>query len=569
MTTCDNAQLCADLERDPRCFARYSEDSRGADLQVGRLDTHISTLLFVDQHVYKIKKAILTPFLDFSTLELRRHFCAEEVRLNRRLAPDVYCGVVPIWQHEDGTPRVGLPDSSPGAASAAASSSGGKTETDSPPVVEYAVEMRLLPRHQMMDARLDRGEVDNLDLNRLVDLLVEFHGAASTGEAVDPYGTPDAVAAVVTDNVRELAPYIEAGLLTKELQLFLEQRATDFLSSQRSLLETRVQEGRIRDGHGDLHAANICLRDSDIVVYDCIEFSPRFRCGDVAADLAFLAMDLDLRRFRGFSRYLVHRYAQVSGDHDLQQVVDFYKAHRALVRAKVAGIQAAACSEPAAAAKLLEHGREYVHLAVSYSFPTVLIITCGLPASGKSWAAHAVAQPFEAAYISSDIERTKLPPRQASDSSHGESIEELSDATDSAGSLDAGRYAPQEVERVYRHLRDRASTLLADRRSVVVDATFGDAERRASFVALGAERGVPVVILHRICDDGEATGRLEARANRPSEPSEADARVRDLIASRFEAPVSEPGATVVTVGTVADPTCVAQRVLHALVATTH
>ena len=180
-------------------------------------------------------------------------------------------------------------------------------------------------------------------------------------------------------------------------------RLGSFLAAERDLFEQRVAEGRIRDGHGDLHAGNICLTADGFVVYDCIEFAPRFRCGDVACDLAFLAMDLDYRGFRAFSRFLVRCYARHAGDTELGRLMDFYKSYRAVVRAKVASLAAAEPELPfqEREAKRLE-GLRYFNLAAAYELPPSLILTCGLPASGKSTAARHLALPFEALVLRSE-----------------------------------------------------------------------------------------------------------------------------------------------------------------------
>ncbi|MEM7168374.1 MAG: AAA family ATPase, partial [Planctomycetota bacterium] len=510
---------------------------------VERIDTHISTLFFAGGYVYKVKKAVQTPFLDFSTVRLRRHFCEEEVRLNRRLAPEVYLGVVAIQQRPSGELCVAPTDSSDGS------------------VVDYAVQMEELPREQMLDARLQRAEIDNSDINALVQLLADFHAAAACDGDVAQYGAPDAIRDIVLGNVEELEPSIQTGLLTAEMQEFLRRRATAFLDQNEALLAARVRDGRIRDGHGDLHAANICVRESDIVVYDCIEFTPRFRCGDVAADLAFLAMDLDYRQFRGFSRYFVRRYAQVVHDDALSKLVDFYKAHRALVRAKVVAMQQAASTDVDDSRRLMRSAQQYVHLAASYAFPRTLILMCGLPGSGKSWAARALVRPFEAVHLASDVVRKEFEQR-----AERTAVADCQSRSQAEGAtLDAGRYDVEQVERVYQRLAQRAGAALDDHRSVVVDATFGIARRRSQFVALANERGVPVVIVHRTCDLDETTRRLAARATDPDEASEADLHVHELLASRFEAPMDSAQAPVVEVGDVATPEDVARALFNRLI----
>ena len=194
---------------------------------------------------------------------------------------------------------------------------------------------------------LARGELDNSHIGAVVELLADFHATAATGEGVDVHGTPEAVAANAEENFDALRPLVDAGddaLLGRAHFGLLVERCRNFLARRRALLERRVASGRIRDGHGDMHAGNLCFTDAGLVAYDCIEFSARYRCADVAAELAFLAMDLDERGYRAFSAYLVKTYAMRTHDPELRELIDFYKAYRAVVRGKVAALR---CADPA------------------------------------------------------------------------------------------------------------------------------------------------------------------------------------------------------------------------------
>jgi aminoglycoside phosphotransferase family enzyme len=236
--------------------------------------THISVLFFARGRVYKIKKPVDLGFLDFTTLQRRRFFCEEEVRLNRRLAPDTYLGVASVARDSDGHIRI--------------HSAGAAPSRVPEEVIEYAVEMRRLPADRMLDHLLDHGAVDNAVLDRLVDVLVEFHRSAPTGEGVDEFGAPEAVARAVLDNLRHSRPFAgplrasasgSVATLSPILHDHLVASTESLLRKHRALFVQRVGDGRIRDGHGDLHAGNICLTDAGIVIYDCIEFTPHLRCG--------------------------------------------------------------------------------------------------------------------------------------------------------------------------------------------------------------------------------------------------------------------------------------------------
>jgi aminoglycoside phosphotransferase family enzyme len=334
-------------------------------------ETHVSWLFFAGERVYKVKKPVRFPFLDFSTAERRRLFCEEEVRLNRRLVQGVHLGVVPIARGPDGLHRIG-----------------GWGET-----VEHAVLMKRLPSDRMLDALLERGAIDNALLERLAHVLARFHGEADAGSEVAQHGTPEAVRRNVLDNLAELAPFVKGApaptsgspldlgpslhALVPELHAFLVARAEEFLDAHGELLARRVAQGRVRDGHGDLHAENICvLAVGKLAIYDCIEFNPALRAGDVAGDVAFLLMDLEYRGYPGHAGFLARRYAQEAQDPELELLLPFYKAYRACVRAKVALLGAAEGDAKARALARVRAAR-YLHLAAGYDLPAAVILIAG------------------------------------------------------------------------------------------------------------------------------------------------------------------------------------------------
>jgi aminoglycoside phosphotransferase family enzyme/predicted kinase len=474
------------------------------------VETHISLVFLAGDRVYKVKKALDLGFLDYSTLERRRLCCEEEIRLNERLAPGVYLGVVPITREADGSLRV----------------------AGQGPSVEVAVEMRRLPAQRMLDRLLAAGEIDNEQMDALAELLARFHGRSATGPGIDEFGALAAVAFNTRENFEQTEPFVArpggigpAGIRTvsPELHAFLREASERFLERESALLDKRLREGCIRDGHGDLHAGNVCLTDAGILVYDCIEFAPRFRCGDVACDLAFLAMDLDYRGFRGFARYLVRRYAEHARDRDLEKLVGFYKGYRAVVRAKVASIGAASAGLPPESRenRRLEAMR-YFHLAAAYELPPVLMLTCGLPASGKTTAARFLAAPFEALSLRSDTRRKLLggvPPSMHASAEFGQGI-----------------YTPGMTEQTYRALLDDADPALRSGRSVVVDASFSRAAQRASFAELARSLGAPFLVVETTASEETIRERMALRARDPHEASDADIGVYLGMRDTYEAP---------------------------------
>jgi aminoglycoside phosphotransferase family enzyme/predicted kinase len=474
------------------------------------VQTHLSLVFLAGDRVYKVKKPLDLGFADYSTLERRRRFSEAEVRLNRRLAPDVYLGVVPITRGSDGSLRIG-----------------GRGET-----VEVAVEMRRLPADRMLDRLLCAGEIDNEQMDTLAELLVRFHSEAATGAGVDEHGRPEAVAFNVRENFEQTGPFAappgsigEAGprTLSPELRAFLLIAAGRFLADERDLLERRVREGRIREGHGDLHAGNVCYAREGIVVYDCIEFASRLRCGDVACDLAFLAMDLDYRGFRGFSRYLVRGYAERAGDAELERLVGFYKGYRAIVRAKVASFAAVEPElAPAERASRRLEAMRYFHLAASYELEPVLILTCGLPASGKSTAARRLGEPFEAVMLRSDTRRKHLA---------GMAAQQRASAA-----FGSGIYAPAMTDRVYRALLADAREALHTGRSVVVDASFSRADQRTPFLELADTVGAPAIVVETVAPEATIRERMAARSLDLGEVSDADFGVYLRMRDEYEPP---------------------------------
>lgn len=465
-------------------------------------------LFFAEDLVYKVKKDVDFGFLDYTTLAQRQYFCEEEVRLNRRLAEDVYLGVVPITRDDDGVIRVR-----------------GDGET-----IEYAVEMKRLPVDGMLASVLERGEIDNRVLEAIAELLVRFHEQCDTGEGVDEHATPEALGEQLNQNFaqsrRFIAPAESIGLngatITKALHAFLHEWCTAFLDQHRALFKQRIADSRVREGHGDLHAGNICLLPDKIVVYDCIEFTRQFRCRDVACEIGFLAMDLDARGYRGFARFLTHRYTSLANDESFDAVLPFYKVHLAFVRGKVASLRAA--DESVSDEEREEATREaarYFHLAASYTLPPVAILTCGLPAAGKSRLAQATARPFEAVVLRSDVIRKGLAGLQPTER-----------GDDGAVNI----YTAAFTGRTYDTLLERAVEALERGRSVVLDATFASRAQRDRAMTMLRKRSAPCVLVHLDPPESVIAERMRDRSGDASEVSDADWDVYVKARQRFESP---------------------------------
>ncbi len=309
--------------------------------QVELVQTQISYVLLAGEYVYKIKKPVDMGFLDYTTLEKRLYYCKKEVELNRRLCADAYLGVVPITKEKDWI-------------------IGGKGEAK-----EYAVKMRRLPQDAMMDTLLRQNKVTPAMVEKVARILVAFHKKAATNKEITRLGGIEAVVQNTSENFSQTEKYFGVIIEPPTYQR-IKSYTENFIKANRALFLKRMAAGRVRDGHGDLHAAHICFYKG-VCIYDCIEFIDRLRYTDVAADIAFLAMDLDHYGRQDLSGIFIDAYVSQSGDKELLKLLNFYKCYRAYVRGKVGCFQyddqyiSAAEKE-----KIAANARSYFELAESY-----------------------------------------------------------------------------------------------------------------------------------------------------------------------------------------------------------
>ena len=332
------------------------------------VQTQMSFIFLAGEYVYKVKKPVNLGYLDYTTLEKRHFFCQQELELNRRLCPDVYLAVVPITMSLRGAKR---------RSNLVRIEGQGKA-------TEYAVKMRQLPHDRMMDVLLPRGEVTPEMVARVAEKLADFHKKAETNEEIAAFGRLDVIRHNCDENFAQTEKYIGLTILRAKYER-IKGYTDNFVKSNLGLFEKRVREGRIKDCHGDLHAAHVCFTDDtrlparrmtsagepspggQVCIYDCIEFNDRFRYGDVASEIAFLAMDLDRYRQAGLSRHLVDTYVELSHDEEILKLLNFYKCYRAYVRGKVESFKLDDPLIPQTQkAKALESAQSYFQLAESY-----------------------------------------------------------------------------------------------------------------------------------------------------------------------------------------------------------
>jgi len=307
------------------------------------VQTHISFVLLAGDFVYKFKKSVDFGFLDFSTLEKRKHCCEQELLLNRRLCPEIYLGLVQV-NEENGSPVLD------GAGTA----------------IEYGVKMQRMPEEQMMVRVIDRGELTSAHVESLVEVLVPFYGQAERSAEIDGFGTAEAVSVNVLENFEQTQGFIGNGALSQKQFDEISSYARSVLARE-DLFLARIDQGRIRDCHGDLYSANICLADK-VYIYDCIEFNQRFRYCDVASDVAFLAMDLDFHGLDVLSALFIDRFCEQSEDDSLRELLNFYTCYRAYVRGKIGLFTAADPTvDPEVKEKSLAIAEKYFTLAHSYA----------------------------------------------------------------------------------------------------------------------------------------------------------------------------------------------------------
>jgi uncharacterized protein len=314
--------------------------------EVKLVQTQMSFLFLTGDYVYKVKKPVDLGYLDYTSLEKRRYFCYREVELNKRLCPDVYLAVVPIT------------DSCQLSAVSYQFEGEGK-------VIEYAVKMRQLPQDRMMDVLLCNGQVTKEMVARVAEKLVSFHQEAGTSPGIAAFGKLDTIRQNCDENFAQTEKYVGVSIPARKYEQ-LRSYTNDFTSSNISLFDKRVKDGRIRDCHGDLHAAHVCFTN-DICIYDCIEFNDRFRYSDVASEVAFLAMDLDRYQQADLSQHFVNTYVKLSHDDELLKLLNFYKCYRAYVRGKVESFKLDDLYIPEKEkARVLATAKKYFQLAESY-----------------------------------------------------------------------------------------------------------------------------------------------------------------------------------------------------------
>jgi uncharacterized protein len=478
----------------------------GSDVEL--VETHISWVFLLQQDVFKVRKPVNLGFVDFSTLERRKDDCESEVRLNARLAPGVYLGVVAVWSLPSGALRVG-----------------GEVSGQ---IIDWAVHMRRLPEVQRADRLLEAGKLTRAHIVDVAQRIARFHAEQPTNDAIASFGTQSAIWRNVEENFsatqQTLTNYLDEA---EAEELVLAQRS--FIEQHRGLLTRRALAGKVRDTHGDLRLEHIYLQaGGKVTVLDCIEFSERFRFADVCADIAFLAMDLSRLGRTDLAELLLAAYAEASCDYELYELIDFYQSYRAFVRGKIAALIAedGAAAAPTRSVAARE-ARRCFRLALAAERPAMLRPTLfavgGVIAVGKSTVARQLGQLLPAPNVSADATRKELAGVAAMDPLHVPAW--------------SGVYSPEFTERVYAEVLSRAACVLRSGRSVVIDATFRSAAKRKAARELAASLGANFRFVECVAPADVCRSRLAARAQGQS-VSDGRVEIFDEFVASFE-PASE------------------------------
>lgn len=475
------------------------------------IETHISWVILAGSYAYKIKKSLDLGFLDFSTLEKRRFYCEEELRLNKRLASMMYLSVVPITGTIE-SPRWA------GAGEA----------------IEYAVKMRAFPQQAQLDRVLALSALKSGQIDILAKHIADFHNQTEIADMGTWFGNPESVYKPIDENFKQIREHAENPEALSKLSELEDWSQVKF-QELKSVLAKRKVDGFVRECHGDLHLRNIAWMDDGPVVFDCIEFSPELRWIDVINDIAFLVMDLQDRGQPTMAQRFLNSYLEHTGDYGGMGVLQFYKIYRALVRAKIDAIRShQAGISPEEQAEAEKEFLEYLNLALSYIKPNRphLMVTYGMSASGKSTVSRSLLELLGAVRIRSDVERKRLFGLKPED--------------DGQSALGKGIYSTEATEKTYRKLEELAAQIIDTGYPVIVDAVFLNYEEREHFRELAKKRHIPFTILECTTDEKTLRQRITERKN---DISDADLKVLELQLSEWKPLQAHERIDIVTVDT--------------------
>lgn len=461
---------------------------------IQHVETHISHVLLTGRFAYKLKKPLNLGFLDFSTLDKRRFYCEEELRLNQRLAPDIYLEVV-TFNGDVSAPCI----------------------NGSGPVLEYAVKMRQFDPHSTLDRLDERGQLSLQHIDTIATTLANFHARIPSAPWDSLWGRAEIIWQPVNENFEHIA--MQAGDSPEVVKWLVGVQQWSIAEHDRLLpvFDMRRRQGYVRECHGDLHLGNIAGEAEEVLIFDCIEFNPALRWIDVMSEVAFSYMDLLHRDHGSFACRFLNRYLELTGDYAGMKLLRYYAVYRAMVRAKVAFIRA---DQPDLSPEKAEHerqqGLDFIRLADKLSHPEKLslVITHGLSGSGKSTFSQNLIMQSEMISLRSDVERKRLAGLDA--------------LAKSGSSAESGIYSRDFSRRTYAHLAELAGMLLNANWCVLVDATFIARWQRELFRQIAARCGVVFHILDFSVPEAQLRQRIQVRSASGMDASEADIAILEL-----------------------------------------
>jgi aminoglycoside phosphotransferase family enzyme/predicted kinase len=474
---------------------------------VSVLETHISYVLLTGRHAYKIKKAVDLGFLDFTTLSARKHFCDEELRLNRRLARDLYLDVVAIT----------------GSVDAPAISGEG-------PVLEYAVRMREFPQEALASELLVRDELSASDIDELAMQVAAFHTSVAVAPSDDRFGTPETIRKVAQQNfpvIRALMNAPSERAATEALASWTERECL----ARRATFRARLLNGFVRECHGDLHLGNIARVDGKLTIFDCVEFNETMRWIDVMSEVAFFVMDLHDRKRPDLAQRFLNAYLETTGDYAGLAVLRFYLVYRAMVRAKIHCLRAAQLDPGTARSNAVAEYRGYAELARSFTRMQrpAIILMHGVSGCGKTTRSQVLLEVTGAVRIRSDVERKRL---------HGLAPLERG--------IEQNLYGSAATDATYRRLCVLTREVVSAGFVAIVDAAFLQRWQRDLFRALATDLQVPFAIVTFIASEATLRERVGARAAAGRDASDANAAILEQ-QLRTQQPLAEDECTDIVV----------------------
>jgi uncharacterized protein len=466
------------------------------------LETHISWILLTGNYAYKIKKPVDLGFLDFSSLEKRHHYCLEELRLNSRLAPEIYLEVVYIT----------------GTGQTPAINKNG-------PIIDYAVKMRQFPQENLLINLLNAGKLTARHIDRLATAIANFHDKIATAPKNTVFGTPPAVLQPVTENFLQIQQQIDSSY-QQELEQ-LQNWSTKEHQHRTAIFHKRKTAGFIRECHGDLHLGNIVIYKGKITPFDGIEFNENLYWIDVISELAFLVMDLDGHRRTDLAFRTLNAYLEKTGDYAGLAVLRYYLVYRAMVRAKVNCIRSQQQFTAPEPSPQLSEFLNYLQLAQSYTNPAMprLIICYGLSGSGKTTVSQLLLEAIPGIRIRSDVERKRL---------HGLKPEQKSKSP-----FHCGLYTAQASWQTYQRLYELAQLIIDAGYTAIVDATFLKHEQRKLFQSLAQQCNIPLLIVQCTAPTEVLRQRIISREKLGHDASEANLKILEQQLENQETLTSE------------------------------